>query len=276
MIPSYLRGMPLRLKAGTALLVVSGLALAACGGSSKHTAAASTSPTPTLPATSTPRPPAPVCPLTGVPPTKHENVHRATLVVKIDNVDQARPQTGLDHADVVFEETVEGGLTRLFTVFQCDTASSLGPIRSARTSDGDLLRLFNGAVFGFSGANRQVIPAVAAVSKAVLISYDSLSSYFHRDYSRPAPHNVYSSTQSILAAGLARSKHLHAPRPIWTFGTPKQAGRRIHQAFIRWPSASAGWRWNGHNWLRIQNGTKDVLTDGHQVFATNVVIMSST
>ncbi len=280
MMPSYRRAMPPRLKAlrlrqGAALLAVSSVVLAACGGSSKPAAAPSATPTPTpTPTAVKPAAAPPVCPLTGLPPTKHENIHRATLVVKIDNVDQARPQTGIDHADIVFEETVEGGLTRLFTVFQCDTASSLGPIRSARTSDGDLLRLFNGAVFGFSGANRRVIPAVAAVSKAVLISYDSLSSYFHRDYSRPAPHNVYSSTQTILGAGLARNKHLHAPKPIWAFGKPKMTGKKIHRAYIHWPAASAMWTWNGHNWLRTQNGTKDVLTDGQRVFAANVVIMS--
>ena len=281
MMQPYLRDMSLRLKlrpkVATGLLAASSVVLAACGGSSKPAATPSATPTPTPSAVASRPVAAPaVCPLTGLPPTKNENVRRATLVVKIDNVDQARPQTGIDHADIVFEETVEGGLTRLFTVFQCDTASTLGPIRSARTSDGDLLRLFNGAVFGFSGANRRVIPAVAAVSKAVLISYDSLSSYFHRNYSRPAPHNVYSSTQTILGAGLARNKHLHAPKPIWTFGNATMAGKRIHRAFIHWPSASALWSWNGHNWLRTQNGSNDVLTDGKRVYATNVVIMSIT
>lgn len=279
MIPSYLRHMSLRFTPGLALLALGGVVLTACGGGGSKPTAAPPSPsvtaTPTPSATSAPAAPA-VCPLTGLRPTKHQDVHRVTLVVKIDNVDQARPQTGIDHADVIFEETVEGGLTRLFTVFQCGAASSLGPIRSARTSDGNLLRLFNGAVFGFSGANRRVIPEVAAVSKAVLISYDSLSSYFHRDYSRPAPHNVYSSTKTILGAGLARDKHLKAPKPIWAFGKPKYAGRKIHSASIHWPAASAAWTWNGHVWLRTQNGSHDVLTDGQRVSTTNVVIMSIT
>jgi hypothetical protein len=260
-----------------ALLAVSASTLAACGGGSKPVAAPS-SPTPTPTATTAPAAPAVVatCPLTGVPPTKGQKIQRVALAVKIDNVDVARPQTGLDHADIVVEETVEGGLTRLFAVFQCDSAPLIGPIRSARTSDGDLLRLLNGAVFGFSGANPRALAPVAATSKAVLISYDALPAYYHRDYSRPAPHNVYSSTQSILSAGVARRKGLHAPSPIFAYGPPRALGAKVHQASLAWPAASASWRWNGRVWLRTQNGSADMLTDGKRVGANNVVIMSIT
>lgn len=254
------------------------MALAACGGG-HSSPAASPSATPTTPSLSpSAKPPAVVatCPLTGLPPHPGQNRHRVALGVKIDNVDIARPQSGLDRADVVFEETVEGGLTRLMAIFQCDSAANVGPIRSARTSDGDLLRLLNGAVFAFSGANPRVLPGVAAASRAVLISYDALGSAFHRDYSRPAPHNVYSSTATMLSAGLARRKGLHAPPAMFTYGTPKWGGNKIRTAALSWPAASAVWTWNGHVWLRTQNGSPDVLTGGHRIGVPNVVIMSIT
>jgi hypothetical protein len=201
-------------------------------------------------------------------------VDRVALGVKIDNVSDARPQAGLDKADIVVEETVEGGLTRLFAVFQCDKASSIGPIRSARTTDGDLLRLLNGAVFGYSGSNRRVAETVGATSKAVLIPNDNLPQYFHRDYNRPAPHNVFSSTQTILGAGLSRDHKLGPPRRVFAYGKAKHAGLPVKTASMSWPAASAVWSWNGHSWLRTQSGTADVLADGKRVSASNVVIMS--
>ena len=202
--------------------------------------------------------------------------------MKIDNIDQARPQAGLDRADLVVEELVEGGLTRLFAVFQCDTAPVVGPIRSARTSDADMLAMLHGSVFAFSGANRRALPPIRAHSDAVLLSNDELPQYFHRDHSRPAPHNVYSSTSRLLAAGLSRRHGLSAPPALFTYtGTapasaspsPAPATTRARRATMSWPDASAGWTWNGSQWLRTQNGSPDLLADHHRVSATNVVIL---
>ena len=259
------------------ILAVSGGALAACGGSHNT---ASTQPTASASASaSASAAPAAIktCPLTGVPPRKGEQVNRVALGVKIDNVNDARPQIGIDQADLVVEETVEGGLTRLFAVFQCDSPPVIGPIRSARTSDGDLLRLMHGAVFAFSGANPAVIPQVQSTSDAVLISYDALgNTYFHRDYSRPAPHNVFSSAKTLLGAGLSRDKKLRAPKPLFAYGATKAKGFPVKSVSLTWPQASAGWTWDGSHWLRTQNGTADVLANGHRVSAANVVIMSIT
>jgi DUF3048 family protein len=260
----------------SALMIVTGLvALAGCGGGHKTPTAAST-PSATPSATTAPIV-VKTCPLTGLPPTKRETVNRVALAVKIDNVGFARPQAGIDHADVVIEETVEGGLTRLMAIFQCDSASTVGPIRSARTSDADLLRLLHGAVLGYSGSNSHVAATLASKSGAALISWDHTPGFFRVDPSRPAVHNVMASTDSLRRAGVARNKKLHAPKPIFTYGNPKAAGKPAKHAAITWSSsASAAWAWNGHSWLRTQNGTADVLADRHRVKATNVVIMSIT
>lgn len=246
--------------------------VAGCGGGSHHSAAAPPTPSPT-PTTPSPTA-APVdCPLTGAPAASGQNPHRPALAVKIDNIDVARPQSGLDKADVVVEELVEGGLTRLFAVFQCDTAPTLGPIRSARTTDAGLLALLHGSVFGYSGANPAALPQIRAHGNTVLIPFDNLPQYFHRVGFRPAPHNVYSDTKTILDAGVSRRHGLTAPKPLFLYGDASAGGTPATSAYMTWPEASAGWHWGGSHWVRSQNGTADMLSNHEQVRASNVVIM---
>src|SRR3984957_16872436 len=103
--------------------------LAACG--AKKTAHGGPA-TATPGSTSTTAPPPPVAPLTGLVQPNAANQTRRAVGVKIDNVDPARPQSGLDAADVVFEEEVEGQLTRLIAIFQSTDAAKVGPVRSTR------------------------------------------------------------------------------------------------------------------------------------------------
>ena len=248
--------------AGAALTL---LTLAACGGGSSGG----------KPAASSPPPPPARCPLTGQLPTGKQDVGRAVLAVKIDNVDVARPQAGIDRADIVVEETVEGGLTRLFTVFQCDSAPSIGPVRSARTSDAALLRLFGRAVFGFSGANPKALTPVKLTSHALLLSYDANPSLYHRDNSRIAPHNVFTSTQTLVDAAKKKDDSLKAPAPLFTYSdAAPTAGKAAKGVSLRWsPDASAAWSWASGHWLRSMNGSPDLLVDKKRVAATNVVLM---
>jgi len=275
-------GMARRPAALTLAAVAVGLgALAACSGSSHHPAASpSSSATPTPTPTASPTQTAALattCPLTGLEPARTQNRNRPALAIKIDNVDVARPQTGVDKADIVVEELVEGGLTRLFAVFQCDSASRVEPIRSARSSDADLLAMLHGSVFAFSGANPAALPPIRAHGNTVMLAYDSLGQFFHRDGSRAAPHNVYSSTATLLAAGQARRRGLGAPPPWFTYGPlDAAAARPVNVVSMSWAAASAAWTWKGGGWQRTQNGTPDFLTDGHRVSAANVVIMSIT
>jgi hypothetical protein len=253
-------------------LVVAGAVVACSGGSDPEPSA---SPSPSASSTPSPRPVAiKTCPLTGKPPTKDQRVNRVALAVKIDNVGEARPQAGLDRADIVVEETVEGGLTRLFAVFQCDEVPAIGPIRSARTSDGDLLRLLNGAVFAYSGANPRAIAPVQATSKAVLISWDASPQFFHHQPGRPSPHDIFSDSKTLVAAGVARDHKLHAPRTVFAYGDPAHTGEATKHISMNWPSASASWDWNGHSYVRTQGGSSDILTNGNRVSADNVVAMS--
>ena len=258
----------------TAVATATLLVLAACGGHDKKPAA-SPSPTPTSASPTTAPAAAPAtCPLTGTVPGKNEKRDRPTLAVKIDNVDIARPQTGIDHADIIFEETVEGGLTRLFAVFQCDSAPVIGPVRSARTTDSDLIQLFGKAIFGYSGANSSVNARINATRGAVPLSYDANGGLYYRNNSRPAPHNVYTSTSTLVKAGLAHNKSVKAPRPLFAYSPSTAAKTVVHSISLRWSGyASAGWGWTGKAWNRTQNGSPDVLVGGQRVSVQNVVVM---
>jgi len=258
----------LAVPAAVAVLATSGLA--ACSGKS--------APSATGPANSKvivkKHPSPPRCPLTGAVRHKGQNNKRPALAVKIDNVSDALPQSGLNNADVVVEELVEGGLTRLMAIYQCSQAATIGPIRSARISDADVLALLHGSVLGYSGANPKDMPPIIDHSGAVLISQDANPQFFYRSGAHIAPHNVYSSTSRVLRAGVSRKKSLKAPKPLFSYGTIDAAAKPVHNVSLSWPAASASWRWSKNRWLRTQIGSPDRQSDGQQLSATNVVVMS--
>jgi len=144
--------------------------LSACGTSVAHggvTAARS----PSASTATTSLPPA-LFPLTGLP-TGSGPATRPALSVKIDNIADALPQSGINQADIVYEELVEGGLTRLFVTYQSHDAAVVGPIRSARPVDADLLDQLGGGIFAYSGAAPGEIAPAEDHSGATLLSMDA-------------------------------------------------------------------------------------------------------
>ncbi|HEX6421121.1 MAG TPA: DUF3048 domain-containing protein, partial [Acidimicrobiales bacterium] len=107
-------------------------------------------------APTTTEPPADVAPLTGLTGDFDGRLDRPALFVKIDNVEEARPPAGLDRADIVIEEQVEGNLSRLAAVFHSTDADPVGPVRSTRTTDIELASLFGRPLFASSGGNASV------------------------------------------------------------------------------------------------------------------------
>jgi hypothetical protein len=161
-------------------------------------------------------------------------------------------------------------------IYQCQKAAEVGPIRSARITDADLLALLHGSVLGYSGANPKDMPPIRAHSESALISYDAQPQYFHLDSARPAPHDVFAATKTLLAAGLKDRPKLQAPPALFRYGAIDPTAKRAHSIYLGWPAASAQWTWNGKGWLRTQDGAADNLVDGTQISATNVVILNVT
>ena len=134
-------------------------------------------PKPSVPAP-TPSPPAHhqlLSPFTGEPVKSLQ----PTLAVKIDNIVYARPQTGINQADIVYVLPVEGGLTRFMAIFSSHFPPVIGPVRSARRDDLQLLGQFGRPAFSFSGAQGQLLPVV---EKARIVDlYAGIASGYFRE-----------------------------------------------------------------------------------------------
>jgi len=261
-------GSPVALATAVALL-------GACGGHHRAAAVPTTADSTTLPApttTSSTLPP-PTAPLTGLPQPNKVQLHAVAVVVKIDNVDAARPQTGINEADVVYEELVEGGLTRLAAVFQSQYPAVVGPVRSGRLTDEGIADDLNHPVFAYSGTNAVFLPLLQEQPLTGL-NDDNAPSEFYRSDLAAAPHNLYADVADLGAASTTHSP----PRPLFDFlssGAFHGAGiGPVSQIGVGFPNASITWDWSPtlRVWLRSQNGTADVVRSGVQLSATNVIV----
>jgi hypothetical protein len=201
---------------------------------------------------------------------------RPALAIKVENLPAARPQTGLSWADIVYEEPVEGGITRFIAVYQCQDASRVEPVRSARLTDADILAQFGKPLVGYSGGVPKVVVALRAAG-VLDLSYETSrgANAYHRDSNRPAPHNLYTSTKALYSAGHGLYEPV-APAPIFSFaakapkGSPKVT--EVHVPFST--SSDVFWKWSKSKkrWLRYHGTVPHVSSDGTQFSATNVVV----
>jgi hypothetical protein len=152
-------------------------------------------PSPTLSPTPTPTPtPDPTSPLTG----EINQSPKPVLVVKLDNTRNAQPHSGLINADVVYIEEVEYGITRLAAVFSSKIPGRIGPVRSARITDIDLLEQFGSPAFAFSGVQSKMWPVIGA-SSLIDISPNKMAQAYFRDQSRRAPYNYFLDGEMAIA-----------------------------------------------------------------------------
>ncbi len=255
-----------------AAVAVLGLVAAACSSGGGKKAASTT----TAQATTTTTEP-PVFPLTGLPAAGSPNQSRPALVVKIENVDAARPQAGLLAADVVYEEVVEGQQSRLITVFQSKDTDLLGPVRSVRPSDPPIIKPLN-PLFAFSGGTAKFKNMVKAAGIDD-IDYEEAccAKAYYRRPGRGAPHNVYSSTgrlYSLAAPGMAPPPKmfdfLPAGQPFGGAG----AVPATHLVEDLGLLCKADYTYDPptQTWKRVSNGSPQVVEGGGQVAPTNVVV----
>jgi len=225
--------------------------------------ASTSSPTPTSPAV-----PAPAgSPLTGLP-----GPVGPVLIVKIDNVAPARPQRGLDAADVVYVEPVEAGLTRLAAVFSSRLPETVGPVRSARESDLELLRQFGTPAFAYSGAAPLLLPAIEAARVAPVSPAQAGPAYV-RGSDRSPPHNLYARPAQLLA--LARGV-TPAPDIGFRFGPAPAGGTPSQRELVHYQAAEYAFEWSApesrwHVWV---DGRPLADAGGAQLGTPTVVVQS--
>lgn len=220
-----------------------------------------------------PVPSGPVAPLTGLP-VGDADLDRAALVVKVDNHPRARPQTGLDRADIVFDLRAEG-ITRFAAVFHSQIPDPVGPVRSSRTSDFDLLRGLDNPLYASSGANDHVASGLRSLP-IVELTNRTRGEYF-RDFDRPAPHNLYVNGSDLYALA---PDDLPVPEPWFRYraagdglpATATVATGPVSIAFTGSPRVTHAWDVAVGGWLRTQDGAPHLTVAGDQLAPENVVI----
>ena len=280
-----------RRRAGLPGLLAAGLLLAACAADAPAPTTAPAAPAGPAPAAPSGGAEDPVedtrprSPFTGLP-VDRAVIDRPALVVKIENSPRARPQSGLDTADVVVEELVEGGITRFVALFHSTLPEVAGPVRSARPVDVDLLGGLGASGFAYSGARAEVRELLATVPSVLLTEGDP---GFLRDPARDAPHDLYVRTAETLDAAAARGA-----RPLrdigWTFTEAPPAGALACAttapscpdpgAAIVVPMSAAyrtGWTYDARAGLyrRDQNGEPSEVTGRGRIGAANVVVLAA-
>ena len=218
----------------------------------------------------------PRAPLTGLPIDEARKIYylRPALAVKIDNAPGAMPHEGLNQADMVIEVLVEG-ISRLIAVYHSQEADSIGPTRSARHSDPDLLALFGKPLFGWSGANESVQSGVYKTPWIVNANWDRAERAYERRRDRSAPHNLFTSSEGLY--DFAESDQPPAP-PVFPYlddGAQNAGTFPVAGASAQIGDTSSQWVWVAelNQFVRWQYGTAH-RTDGDDlVAASNVVIL---
>ncbi len=218
-----------------------------------------------------------VAPLRGLVVPKGTLEH-ASIAAKIDNHPLARPQIALDRTDLVFEELVEGGMTRYVAVWHSDIPDVLGPVRSIRPMDPDIISPFGGIVAYSGGQDRFVaLMRQTPVYNAIHGQPDTEATFYRSD-AKPAPHNVHVKATELLA----EHTDLAAPRKQFNFAadlpssTAVRLGTRTAAVNYRFSDYSFGtWNWDAPTsaFLRSQQGAPDVDANGAQLSATNLIVL---
>ncbi|MBA0054061.1 DUF3048 domain-containing protein [Streptomyces sp. AJS327] len=192
------------------------------------------------------------------------------LAVKVDNVGPARPHTGLERADLVYVEQVESGLSRILAVFSSRLPERVGPVRSARESDLELLRQFGDPALAYSGVQSKLRPTL---ERAPLhpVPPGQLGDGYSRAADRPAPHNLYVDPSRALRAATGAA----TPRDIgFRFGAPPEGGERLAQQTVRYPAARLTFDWSRSEdrWLVSMDGDPARVRGGDRLGAPTVVV----
>ncbi len=212
--------------------------------------------------------------LTGEPAAA-DVTSRPIIAAKIDNYSRARPQWGLDQADVIIEENVEG-VTRFVALFHTQLPDRIGPIRSARTGDLDILASMNRPILAWSGGNRGVTNWIESAARSgVLVDFTAQKNpCYNRNSSRSAPHNLqlnpFCAHDNATSAGPARS--LWTIDAAWT--PPADIGAVSTPAFnVAMDGVSVDWVWDAEaaKYLRSQNGNAHTAASGARIAVDNVV-----
>jgi hypothetical protein len=214
----------------------------------------------------------PIAPLTGLPDPSGTALTRPALTVKIENDPNAMPQFGVDQADVVYEEIVNGGITRLAAVFNSQAPAKVGPVRSVRPTDTQIVSPIGG-IFAYSGGAAYAVVSIQT-APVKLIDEDIAGTAMFRDPNRYAPYNLYGIAPRLFAFGGTPTP----PKPLFAYRASGQpvSGAAVASFTVGFPSSyPVTWTWDTAtaSWDRTLFAQADVTGTGVRESPKNVVVM---
>lgn len=217
----------------------------------------------------------PTCPLTGLQPKNDKILDRPALAVKIENNSDAYPLSGLEKADVVYEEVVEGGLTRFMAIYHCSDSTKVGPVRSARIVDPAIMTPYT-HILADAGGNDTVR---AALEKAHIDSIDEdAAGSADTRVERPgysSEHTLYGNTVALRKLG---EKKFHDPPAddIFKFGDLQDGSKKAKSVTVDMSTTVVGYQWKGGRWARIDHDAPLTMENGHAIEVDNVLLEEHT
>ena len=204
-----------------------------------------------------------------------EGSNGLVLAVKIDDTNAAHPQIGLEDADVVYIEQVEGGVTRLAAIFSSVIPERIGPIRSARISDINILAQYGRVAFAYSGAQKKLLPVIDAANLQNLGAQAQPPSIYTTDPNRVPPFAMVLRADLLMAKVVEKNYQITTANNVgWSFGDAPQGGKPTESVIMHWPAArySAAWSESQSRWLLSHNSESDVSESGIVLGPTTLVI----
>jgi len=215
----------------------------------------------------------PVAPLTGIRNAASSTaLTRPALTIKIENTPDALPQWGVDQADVVYEEIVNGGITRLAAIFNSIAPAKVGPVRSVRPTDTQVVWPLGG-IFAYSGGAAYAVNSIST-APVKLIDESSAGTAMFRDPTRVAPHNLYARAPQLFAF-----KGSPTPPPVlfsYHASNAKPTGTTVSSFVVPFPSYyPVSWTWDATtlSWDRTLFGQSDITGTGVRESPKNVIVM---
>jgi hypothetical protein len=197
------------------------------------------------------------------------------LVVKIDDTRAAHPQAGLEDADLVYIEQVEGGLTRIAAVFSSKIPAVIGPVRSARISDIEILEQFGRVAFAYSGAQKKLLPVIAEANLENLGAQRQSREIYSNDPLRNAPTAMMLQAQTLMQKVEEQQLPVAISKSVgWNFAESFDTGTAIVSAKVSWPANSYDvvWSTTEKRWLLSHSGVPNLAASGIHLGASTFVI----
>jgi hypothetical protein len=265
-----------RVRVAIVFVIVAAVLAAACGGDSDKKSKSKPPPTTTTTIA------IPIAPLTGLEDPGGASLTRAAITVKIENTPEARPQSGLDVADVVYEEVVDGGITRFWAVFNSAAPENVGPVRSVRAMDPQIVTPFHG-VLAYSGGTN---PNVALIRSTGLawVDENNAGDAFFREPARSAPHNLYARSAQLFQRAVTGQTAV-PPTAVFTYVDTKSGQTfgvgepvaSLHVNYQQGYDCTYVWDAPTGTWLRLQRTNEPFMATGStpapvQVAPVNVIV----